>query len=110
MQQLMQDGELFVLPSLYEPWGVVVHEFAVSGYALVVTDKVGARTAFVKEGKNGSVIQAGNKAALKSSLMEWMSRSPERLAEAGMYSHELAMLVSPEHYAQSILRMMNSRG
>jgi glycosyltransferase involved in cell wall biosynthesis len=106
MQRLMHDGELFVLPSMYEPWGVVVHEFAVSGYALIVSDKVGARTAFVRHGENGSVVQAGNKQDLKKALAFWMSKSPNELHEAGMKSRDLGLKISPQHYAESILHMM----
>jgi glycosyltransferase involved in cell wall biosynthesis len=109
MQRLMHDGELFVLPSMYEPWGVVVHEFAVSGYALIVSQKVGARTAFVRDGENGSIVQAGDKESLKKALAFWMSKSPDHLREAGMKSRTLGLNISPEHYAQSILRMMRKQ-
>jgi len=109
MQELMKDGELFVLPSLYEPWGVVVHEFAVAGYALVVTDKVGARTAFVDHNENGSIVEAGSKEALKGALAFWMGKTPEQLEIAGQRSREKALQISPERYAKSILQMMVSK-
>jgi glycosyltransferase involved in cell wall biosynthesis len=106
MPSLIEHGALFVLPSIYEPWGVVVQEFAVSGFALLLSDKVGARTAFLEEGRNGGVFQAGDADALKQLLHTWMSRSAEQLLRAGQHSRNLALRITPETYAQSILQMM----
>jgi glycosyltransferase involved in cell wall biosynthesis len=106
MKELMVCGDLFVLPSLYEPWGVVVHEFAMAGFPLLVSDKVGARTAFVEPGANGEIFAAGRRDALRMALKRWMSKNHEELIKAGEYSHQLALRISPEKYALSILSMM----
>ncbi len=33
---------VFCLPSIYEPWGVVVHEFTMAGLPMICSDSVGA--------------------------------------------------------------------
>ena len=43
----------FVLPSISEPWGVVVHEFAASGLPLLLSNQVEAGSAFLRTGYNG---------------------------------------------------------
>lgn len=48
--------DVFVLPSLDEPWGVVVLEAMASGLAVVVSSKVGCARDLVREGKSGFVV------------------------------------------------------
>lgn len=107
LRSLIEEGDLFVLPSLFEPWGVVVHEFAAAGYAMVLTDKVGARTAFVEEAVNGFVVQAGDVAALRSVLLLAMKLSSEALHAMGRISHDKAQLITPETFAQAVIGMIN---
>lgn len=106
MLNYMSDGDLFVLPSLYEPWGVVVHEFAAAGYPMVLSDKVGARTAFLEQGVNGEIFPAGDALEMKEVLKRWMLKPSEALHRAGQRSAELARRITPETYAQSLLKMM----
>ena len=43
----------FVLPSIYEPWGVVLHEAAASGLPLIASKDVGAASCFLINNYNG---------------------------------------------------------
>ena len=45
----------FILPSKYEPWGVVVHEAACSGLPLILSDSVGSRNELLINNHNGRV-------------------------------------------------------
>lgn len=59
-------GGVFVLPSHFEPWGVVVHELAMAGFPMIVSDKVGASTSFLDG--NGSIFRSGNINDLKDKM------------------------------------------
>jgi len=59
-------GGVFVLPSHFEPWGVVVHEFAMAGFPMIISDKVGAGTAFLN--KNGYNFKSGDINDLKEKM------------------------------------------
>ena len=48
-----REARIFCLPSLEEHWGLVVHEAALSGCALLLSDRVGAKEDFLEEGVNG---------------------------------------------------------
>lgn len=48
-----QEARIFVLPSLSEHWGVVVHEAALSGCLLLLSHHIGAADDFLENGKNG---------------------------------------------------------
>jgi glycosyltransferase involved in cell wall biosynthesis len=60
-------ADVFVLPSVDEPWGLVVNEAMNAGCAIVVTDQVGCAADLVREGENGFVVPG---------------RSAQQLAEA----------------------------
>jgi len=51
---------LFVLPSLKEPWGVVVTEALAAGLPVVASDAVGAAHELLRDGKGGAIFAASN--------------------------------------------------
>jgi glycosyltransferase involved in cell wall biosynthesis len=104
--EFMQTGNAFVLPSTFEPWGVVAHEFAAAGYPLVLSDAVGASEAFLQHGKNGYLFQANNAEALKEALAKTMSLNAHQLQEMGAASRLLAQSITPKTWAESVERMM----
>lgn len=61
-------ADIFVLPSLSEPWGVVVNEAMASGLPIIATEMVGAVGDIVENGINGYVVPAGNPEALYEAM------------------------------------------
>lgn len=105
LQSYIAQAGVFILPSRYEPWGVVVHEFAAAGFPLILSTQVGAKEQFLTEGKNGFLFEANNVSSLKSALKKIISCSDERLIEMGKYSFELSKSISPTIWTNSILKM-----
>ncbi|HVB81199.1 MAG TPA: glycosyltransferase family 4 protein [Candidatus Binataceae bacterium] len=60
--------DVFVLPSVQEPWGLIVNEVMNAGRAVVASDQVGCAPDLVKDGVNGFVYPAGDAAALADAL------------------------------------------
>ncbi|MBV8773693.1 MAG: glycosyltransferase family 4 protein [Deltaproteobacteria bacterium] len=60
--------DLFVLPSFYEPWGLVVNEVMNAARPVIVSDGVGCWPDLVKPGLNGAVFPAGDVAALADAM------------------------------------------
>ena len=76
-------ADVLVLPSLYEPWGLVVHEALAHGLAVIVTDQVGAGDDLVDSGINGYVVPAGSPSALIEAMRaveSWTEQQWERVA------------------------------
>jgi glycosyltransferase involved in cell wall biosynthesis len=96
------DTGVFVLPSLSEPWGVVVHECAIAGMPMIVSDTVGAATCFLEEGENGFCFESGNADALKTALRSMMTVPSDKLREMGEASHQLGIKHSPERWAEIV--------
>lgn len=62
--------DVFVLPSVHEPWGLVVNEAMTAARAVIVSDQVGCAPDLVHHGVNGLVYPAGDVAALSDALHE----------------------------------------
>src|SRR6185437_12456766 len=60
--------DAFVLPSIQEPWGLVVNEAMNAGKAIVVSDQVGCQPDLVTDGDNGVVFPARDLGALADAL------------------------------------------
>lgn len=104
--RFMTTGDAFILPSIFEPWGVVVHEFASAGYPLLLSNEVGAAEAFLRDEENGFLFQFGNKAAMKTAMRRLMLLSNNQLIAMGNRSRTLAASISPETWASSVYAVM----
>ena len=60
LPKFINPGDVFVLPSLFEPWGVVIHEAALMGLPIICSDACGASVELVQDQVNGYVFSAGN--------------------------------------------------
>ncbi|NRD23231.1 glycosyltransferase family 4 protein [Winogradskyella litoriviva] len=60
---LLENAGYFILPSLYEAWGVVIHEAVLAGLPVITTHETGAASDLVINNFNGFVYEAndGNK-------------------------------------------------
>lgn len=67
---LYSSGEVFVLPSSYEPWAVVVSEAAAAGMAIISSEVVGAAGELCREGVNGWLFPPGDADRLSAILLE----------------------------------------
>jgi glycosyltransferase involved in cell wall biosynthesis len=70
MAEVYAAADLFVLPSLHEPWGVVVNEAMAAGLPLVLSDRVGAAPDLLVDGANGRLVPAGDATRLAAAMDE----------------------------------------
>lgn len=76
---VLAGGGIFILPSHFEPWGVVVHEFALAGFPLILSPAVGAADRFLGP-DNGILLEAVTPASIGRALEKLESLSNEDLA------------------------------
>ncbi len=81
-------ADLFVLPSTYEPWGLVINEAMHAGLPIITTSNVGAAGDIVRDGSNGYVIAPGDSVAISEKILE-LHRDPEKRLRMGQKSREL---------------------
>ena len=104
MQKYLEQSSVYILPSKFEPWGVTVQEFAVSGFPILVSDAVGSKEKFLNG--NGFSFEAGNINAMKVAMKKIMDASPQKLLEMGQRSHELGMSLTPEIWSKNLLSVL----
>lgn len=99
IQNHLKEAGVFVLPSLYEPWGVVVHEFALMGLPLLCSEKVQSATAYLREGENGFQFDPENEESLVEAFCKIMGMPESKLSEMGKCSHVLGMSYTTADWA-----------
>ncbi|MCC6369777.1 MAG: glycosyltransferase [Bacteroidia bacterium] len=107
LEPIVKQCGVFVLPSLFEPWGVVVQEYAASGFPLILSNAVGASEAFLSDGENGFSFPAGNVESLKNQLKKIMNLSSKELLLMSDKSHEKAQTINRQNWATTIIKMYN---
>jgi glycosyltransferase involved in cell wall biosynthesis/peptidoglycan/xylan/chitin deacetylase (PgdA/CDA1 family) len=68
------DRQVFLFPSLWDGWGMVVPEALASGLPVVSTDSVMSAHEFIRNGENGFIIPAGDSGALADKML-WFLRN-----------------------------------
>ncbi len=101
LPSIMQQSRCFVIPSIWEPWGVVIHEAAASGLPIIASFACGATTMFVRDGVNGCVIHLGVE-HLTDALLRISRSSNEQILNMSKSSRKLASLWSPRMLAQYV--------
>jgi glycosyltransferase involved in cell wall biosynthesis len=78
-------ADLFVLPSLFEPWGLVVNEAMACGLPVIVSDRVGCETDLVQQGETGLIVRAGSETELSAAIGQLVRDAPgrSRMGKAG---------------------------
>lgn len=99
-------GDVFVLPSLEDTWGVVVMEAMVFGKPVLCSRLAGVRRV-VQHGVNGFLIDPTRAEDLADG-MERFIRDPEMISAFGMRSRELADAYTPERAASVLAAAVTS--
>lgn len=97
---------VFVMPSRFEPWGVVMQEFAAAGFPIISSDEVGAAEAFVADGENGYIYGAGDVAGLKACFDKIADMPEEKLRRMGVVSIQKAMKITPAKWIETIMSLV----
>jgi glycosyltransferase involved in cell wall biosynthesis len=75
-------SDVLVLPSSFEPFGLVVNEAMVCGCSAIVSDRVGAKFDLVRDGETGFVIPCGDVPAL-AARMRQLCENPALMRKMG---------------------------
>lgn len=102
----IEDSGVYVLPSIYEPWALTIHEFAAAGMPLLCSDACGAVSHLLINGFNGFTFEAGNSESLRTRMEQLINITDEQLYEMGVNSRKLASQITPEFTAASIVSVL----
>ena len=102
LADLMRTSSCLVLPSRIDPYGVVLHEAALSGLPIVTTYQVGAAPFFVQDGQNGWTVPSDDAPSLAAAMARVSAAGPERLGAMSDISRHLGTRLSSAGWAQNI--------
>ena len=103
---IMKQHGAFVLPSRYEPWGVVVAEAAAAGMPIICTNQVGASIDIVRDFSNGRIISAGDTILLADAL-QWIDSNSAQLSKLGTHAHNMALPFSSSEWGKRWKHILN---
>lgn len=99
----MQNAGCFVLPSLHEPWALVIHEAACAGLPIICTEVCGAAPHFVIDKFNGFQVNKGDSQDLANKIVLLMNHTDKELIEMSNKSRVLSNRISPDITVASLL-------
>ena len=98
--QIMQEHDVFVFPSLFEGFGLVITEAMSQGTPVITTERT-AGPDIIDHGENGWLIEAGATEALKEAIEEILIK-PELIRKIGEAAMEKARLRPWQKYGQEL--------
>lgn len=102
LPELYKNASVFCLPSDHEHWGVVIHEAAAAGSALLISDSCGAASAFLISGYNGYAFRSAEFQDLRDKLQNLILADDEQLRKMGKASQELAETISHNKWVATL--------
>jgi glycosyltransferase involved in cell wall biosynthesis len=101
------EADIFVLPSRYDGWGVVVNQALGAGLPVICSDAVGAAEDLVEPGANGYIFPSGDAEALREALGR-LAGSPERIRQFAAVSVEKSRGITPSQGASDWLEILRT--
>ena len=108
LPKIMATARAFVMPSVFEPWGVAMQEAAALGLPLIASDECGASVHLLRDGWNGYLVEAGSVGELLTAFRRMHSLSADSRRKMGRNSFELAKPYKPVHWARTLVRGMET--
>ena len=98
---LYREARIFALPSLSEAWGLVVHEAALSGCQLLLSDAIGSAPDFATPW-NAELFRKDDFSSLVAALLKLSKVTDQDLGRAQAASTTVAQSHGPHRFAQAI--------
>lgn len=108
-EQLIEEskkGGVFVLPSHFEPWGLVVQEFALAGYPLIVSNKVGSASQFIDD-KNGVIFDTNDDESLEKAMKYFTEKPESELVSMSRQSQKKGLVISEKMWIKNLNNLIN---
>ncbi len=95
-------AKAFILPSLSEPWGLVVNEAMASGLPVLVSDRCGCSEDLVQNGINGFTFDYSNPDQLAELMARMSTLSPKKIKSMGEKSLEIIHHWHPRNFSKNL--------
>ena len=100
----------FVLPSILEPWGLVMNEAMACGLPVIASRRCGSAADLVQEGRNGFTFEPTDSGQLAELMGRVGALSDAQLAAMGLASREIISQWTPEVWASQLACAIRAAG
>jgi len=107
MRDILPLCDIFILPSRYDGWGMVIFEAASMGKAVIGTDRCGVAHHIIVDGLNGFRVKAGDADSLAAAMQRYLE-SPGLAQIHGAHSKIMADFFHPTRNVERFLCAMES--
>jgi glycosyltransferase involved in cell wall biosynthesis len=107
LPEYFKKGDVFVLPSRHDGWGVVINQALGAGMPIITSDAVGAGLDLVEDDRNGMCVAANDINALYDAMQTFV-KNPNLVTRLGRESRERARDLTPEAGAEKWVRVFDS--
>ena len=107
-QEAFAGHHVFVHPSRWDGWGMVVPEALAAGLPVVATDRVVAAHEFIRDGINGFIVPAENPGALSERMGHFLHH-PECIGEMAVAGRQSLKNYRAETGAERLAQFLNDR-
>lgn len=101
--QWLAKSDVLILPSLSEPWGLVVNEAMVCGMPVIVSKKCGCADDLVENGQNGFVFDPEHQNELENALL-YFTQNIDKIEVMGRHSQRLVQRFVSKNVATEMLQ------
>lgn len=101
-------GDVLLLPSRFDGWGVVANEAAENGKALILSTSCGAGWHLVKPGINGFLVEPGSVTSLTSALRHYVNNGRSLAVQHGNESKRVVQFYSCDASALRMIATLRS--
>ena len=95
-------ADICIVPSRFEPWGLVVNEAMAAGLPVIVTDCVGSAPDLVRDGSTGIVVPTASPVDFTRAMAK-LSMQPELRQSMGRLASEAIAAWTPANQAKNTL-------
>ncbi|MBM3942628.1 MAG: glycosyltransferase [SAR202 cluster bacterium] len=103
LPEIYAQADVYLQPSLSEPWGLAVNEAMASGLPVVVSNRCGCHEDLVKEGVNGFTFDPRKPSTL-SKVLDQLPACREQWPEMGQASRDIIREWGLDLFAQNLWR------
>lgn len=103
INNLFLKASALVLPSTFEPWGVIVHEATAAGLPIIVSDACGSSEHLVKNGINGYIFPSGDFISLAYKMRVLSNLDKNELQSMGNNSLKISKQYSSNVWVKTLL-------
>lgn len=100
------DKHVFILPSRWDGWGMVVPEALAAGLPVISTDRVTSAHEFIRHGENGFIIPSEDPKALADE-MNWFIQNRESIPLMGLAARKSMQDYRPELGAERLVQFLS---